>query len=105
MHVILCYVESRTIHENGILCNTKYVVLCRYLKGYLSLNDNDYRYVSCSYCMLVSSPDLTLCEGKGRGTLERFLGHAHQHYFISIACDVALYFRSWCSFGPKESNT
>ena len=62
---------------------------------------NNLQPVGSTYS-LVSSPD---CEGKGLGTLERFLGCVHQHYIISIAHDVARYFRSWCSFGPKESKT
>ena len=50
--------------------------------------------------VVVSYPDSTLCKGKSLGTLERFLGHAHQHYIISTAQDGACYFRSWA---PKES--
>ena len=37
-----------------------------------------------SSVVIVSFPDPTLCEGKGLGTLESFLGLAHHHV---IACD------------------
>ena len=32
-----------------------------------------------AYQLIVSYPNLTLCEGKGPGMLERFLGCTHQH--------------------------
>ena len=51
---------------------------------------------------LVSYPDPTLSEGKGLGTLKRFLGRAHQRYIISTAHEGARYFRSCHSLGAKR---